>query len=232
MGQRIPICRSPTQLVEDLLRSAGGLGVLGTGGLQSPTEHRLPGVRPILCDHGLLVSSQGEKVREPSVQHPTPCPVIQPKAEVRAIHQAWTEARLNCKECRPESLPKCRGPLGWTTSTLPVHREAVAIVKDLRHQVSRQLHYSVDPLGEEGEIRVLYIPNPNTVLAERPACSLPVHKSYPSGIPLSGSSPEESAHTRSKPIPNGTWGLQDGKKKVGMMDRTALFRTKWLPAIA
>ena len=122
---------------------------------------------------------------------------------------------MHYEECRPKSLPKCQGPLGWMTSTLPVHREAVAVVKELRHQVSRQLHYSVDPLGEEGEIRVLYIQNPKTTLAERRAWSLPIHKSYPSSIPLLGSSPKESAHTHSKPILNGSRGPQDGKEKGG-----------------
>ena len=89
-------------------------------------------------------------------------------------------------------------------STLLVYREAVVVSKDLRLQVSRQLCHSVDLLGDEGEIHALYNPNPKTALAERPAWSLPVHKSYPSGIPLLVSLPDESAHTRSKPIPNGT----------------------------
>ena len=57
--------------------------------------------------------------------------------------------------------------------------------------------------------------NPKTTLAERPACSLVVYKSYPSSIPLQGSSLEESTHTHSKPISNGTQGLQDGEEEGG-----------------
>ena len=123
-------------------------------------------MRPALCDYGLPVSSQGEKAQEPSLQHLAPRPVIQPEAEVRALPQAWTEARLHCEERRPKSHPKCRGPMDRTTSSLPVHREAIAVGKDLRHQVSRRLHQSVDPLGEEHEIRALYIPNPKTTCGE------------------------------------------------------------------
>ena len=89
-------------------------------------------------------------------------------------------------------------------STLPIHPEAVVLGKDLRRQVSQWLHHLVDPLGEEGKISALYIPNPKTSLAERLACSLLFLKSYPSGIPLLASLPEKLAHTRSKLILNGT----------------------------
>ena len=75
----------------------------------------------------------------------------------------------------------------------------------------------------------MYIPNPKTALAERLACSLPIHKRHPSGIPLSGSSLEESTHTQSKPIPNGTRAHRMDRKRVGMAERTALIRTKLPP---
>ena len=82
------------------------------------------------------------------------------------------------------------------------------------------LPYNLSPksetfYNEEGEIPALYIPNPKTVLVERPACNLLVHKSYPSGIPLSGSLPKELTHSRSKPISNGTRGPQDGEEEGG-----------------
>ena len=133
-----------------------------------------PSVGPILSDQCLSIPRQGEKARERSLQHPTPCTVIQLEVRVRAIPQAWTEARLHCEECRPESLLKYQGPVGRTTSTLSVHREVVAVGKDLRHQVSRRFYHSVDSLGNEGKICALYIPDPKTVLVERPTCSLPV----------------------------------------------------------
>ena len=134
---------------------------------------------------------------------------------MRAIPQAWAEACLYSEERRPKSLPKCQGPLGRTTSTLPVHQQAVAVGKDLRYRVSQWLHHSVNPIGEEGEIRVLYIPNQKTTLVDRPTCCLPIHKSYHSGIPLSGSSPKESTHNHNKPILNGTRGSQDGEEEGG-----------------